>query len=413
MTITINPLVNEKIHTINLGTKEFINNPYLAYKLLRNKYPVCLTTNGEYVLSRFTDVREAALNWRLFSSQNVKGMLKPDWLPKKYHRSLFIISDDPPAHNQRRGLMNKSFIPRVINALVPLMTLTATNLCQALEKNRPLDFLHAFVYPYIATVISRLAGSEHYLDTAKLYEWVHELDGVSTNQPSEEKIDKMIASIEAMRESFENIIEKLQKDTSNDPITGSIRSILLDRSLSHDDRLNIIELFIKGGFDTTAQMLCGALIQLSREPVLLRELTAEPGKIPLFIEELLRFRGPAGYAPRYATQDITLHGITIPRGSQVLLGLAAANRDPQQFSLPDTFDINRPNAKTHIAFGYGVHTCIGSALARLEIKTALEILMDYFRCKNITTIKCPPEEALEKIDSFILPGVKSLSVTLS
>ena len=181
-----------------------------------------------------------------------------------------------------------------------------------------------------------------------------------------------------------------------------------NKKLSDKELFGIMSLIILAGFSTTVQMLNNGIILLSRRPELVAQLVKSPDLIPAFIEELLRF-SPAGAGTlRITTESVVLANITIPKGEMVMAVLASANRDPNRFSNPDTFDISRSNAKRHMTFGYGVHNCVGAALARLELKVAFEILLQEFN-----TFHCPPHDELVWEDSCFIHGVSELPVRFS
>jgi cytochrome P450 len=155
-------------------------------------------------------------------------------------------------------------------------------------------------------------------------------------------------------------------------------------------------------------MLSHSIIFLSKNPEILKELSTTPDRIPTFIEEILRFFPTTLTLLRQTTQDVVIAGVNIPKAALVLPLLASANRDPAHFSDPDIFSLDRKRPKSHFSFGHGIHTCIGAPLARLEMRIALEVLVE-----NFTQIQCPPDKDLLWIDSFFVRGVTALPTTFS
>jgi cytochrome P450 family 109 len=194
----------------------------------------------------------------------------------------------------------------------------------------------------------------------------------------------------------------------DDLVTVLVNAEVDNTKLTDKELYGIMSLIVSAGFSTGVQMLNNGIILLSRRPDLVAKLIESPDLIPAFIEELLRF-SPSGIGTmRITTESVVLANITIPKGAMVMALVASANRDPHRFLNPNDFDLFRGNSKRHMTFGHGIHNCVGSALARLELKVAFEVLL-----KEFNTFLCPPHEDLLWEESFFVHGVSELPVHFS
>jgi cytochrome P450 len=176
---------------------------------------------------------------------------------------------------------------------------------------------------------------------------------------------------------YDEIIKQRRMQPANDVATLLARAEVDGERLTDQQLYTALNLFTVAGFQAPAQQLSMAVMLLARQPDLVAQLIREPTKISDFIEEILRFDNPTLGLLRQTTGAVEMHGATIPAGAGVALLIGAANRDPQQFPAPDRFELARANIKTHLGFGHGAHTCLGAALARLEMRIGLEVLLPY------------------------------------
>jgi cytochrome P450 len=194
---------------------------------------------------------------------------------------------------------------------------------------------------------------------------MHREDGVSTPPPAAgEAAAKLLAR-------FGELIQEKRKRPREDLISGLVVAELDGRRLTDAEILGFCFLLITGGNETTEKLIANTVHQLARHPEQRAAILADPSRIPAAVEESLRFRSPTQYMVRATTREVVLHGARIPAGERVVLSIGSANRDPRQFGDPDRFDIAR-SMERHLAFGFGVHFCLGARLARLEARVALE-----------------------------------------
>lgn len=378
------------------------------YDRLRRQSPVCRLAPGDlWGIARYADVRAALQAPHLFSSAGYREVFQPAWLAQDCKRDPFILGQDPPEHTRNRALVNKAFIPRVVRPLEPLMAETAARLAAALRDAGGGDFLEAFAFPYVMTVIRRITGTEDQ-DPAQLRHWVELGEIVTPVKPAAAEAEEIEAAFRFQNRYFDAVIADRRRCPRADLATALTQARADGAQLSALQLRSQLDLLVGAGLGTTVYMLANAMMLLARDAGLLALLKAAPQRIPAFIEEMLRFNGPTHALLRTTTEPVALHGAVIPAGATVLLLIASANRDPAQFPDPDRFDLERANAASHVAFGQGPHTCIGAALARVELRIALEALLAAF-----DTIACPPDEALTWLPALNTHAVERLPLRVT
>lgn len=396
---------------IQFSDPEIARNPFPTYALMRDEYPVCqLEPDGRYAITRYEDVTEALLRHDLFAAgSNVIG--RPDWVEEEYKRDLFILSKDPPEHSQYRALVNKAFVSRVLDALVPYMRDTATALVKSLKERQKegrshIEFLSDFALPYAIAIINRITG-----DTAQTVEqlrrWTELVDKNTQERPDEAHVQALQAATKMQYDIYDRIIAERRREPRQDLLTELINAKIGDQQLTDREIRAGLDLFVSAGFQSSALFLANAIHLLANHPELRKSLAQSPEQIARFIDEALRLNSPAHALMRYTRAPVTFHGITIPEGQLVAIVIAAANRDERRFERPDSVDINRPHLKKQIAFGHGVHSCLGAALSRMEVQVALETLLAEF-----DSITCPPDSELEWTNTLIIRAIKALPVSL-
>lgn len=389
---------------IELRSEDIQENPYPIYAYMREHEPVCVLADGQYALTREEDVRWALSDSETFSSA-IEIITAPGWLRPEYHRSLFILSQDPPEHTKYRAIVNKQFAGGVIKQLTPLMRSTAAKLMASLKDRDSVEFVTEFAYPYVGEVIGRInvSGENPPLDETKATLELRELN--TPERPPEEQIRALEAYFDRQNEYYARILNDRKKHPRDDLATVLVQAEVDGVPLSEKEMRDALDLFTSAGFHTTAQFLASAMLYLARLPDLRRQLVEHPELIPDFIEELLRFDGPTHRLPRRVTRDVVLHGVTIPKGAIVSVVVAAANHDPSVFRDPEKFDITRENNKRHMQFATGAHTCIGLGLARAEAKVALEVILPM-----VKTIECLPDHKPQYTGTLTTRGLRQLFV---
>ncbi|HEX4528765.1 MAG TPA: cytochrome P450 [Acidimicrobiia bacterium] len=292
-----------------------------------------------------------------------------------FARHMLVV--DPPDHTRLRRLVAAAFSLRRIEALRPRIQEIVDDLLDAVAAHGPdrqVDLVAAFAFPLPFTVISELLGVPgderaslgHGL-TALLAPTSTAAEYAAAKQAS----DSVVAQLTAL-------VQRKAHDPGDDLISALIAARDGDERLNQQELLSTIFQLIVAGHDTTASLIENSVVALLEHPGQLAALRADPHAIGAAVEEFLRYDAPVPHATfRYAREPLDLGGATIPAGAQVVINLAAANRDPHRYPAPDTLDIHRSDAR-HLAFGHGIHFCLGAPLARLEGQLALASLLRRF-----------------------------------
>lgn len=309
-----------------------------------------------------------------------------------------ILTRDPPDHTRLRKLIQPSFSPRMMEAMRPHIQEITDDLLDAAERaaeargetgpDRHMDLIEAFAYPMPVTVISDMLGIP-LEDRPQVKEWTESLlraDRSRANEPDEETRARLRHFTAYLRDLF----KVKRRGSTGDMITQLLRAEEDGDRLDEDEVLSTVFLLYLAGHVTTVNLIGNGVFALLSHPRELAKLKADLGLARGVVEETLRYWGPVDFlSQRIAKEDLDLGGTRIPKGEPVMVGLASANRDPARFPDPDTYDITRPDADKHVAFGKGIHLCVGAPLARLEGQVAFETL---FRRYPQTRLGVPREE---------------------
>ncbi|GAT05271.1 cytochrome P450 [Mycolicibacterium fortuitum] len=351
-------------------------NPYPTFARLREESPLYYNEQYDfYALSRFADVNKGLVDHETFSSARgaIIELIKANIdIP-----SGALIFEDPPIHTVHRKLLSRMFTPRKINALEPKIREFCAQSLDPLVGSGRVDFIKDFGAIMPMRVISALLGIPE--DDQEM------IRDHGNDQLRTEAGKPMKAAQEGLVDGsiFETYIDWRKDNPSDDIMTDLLNVEFTDehgvtRQLTREELLIYINVVAGAGNETTTRLIGWAAKVLAEHPDQRRQLVENPALIPQAIEELLRFEPPAPHVARYVTRDIELHGQTVPEGSVMMMLIGAAVRDSRQFP-PDgeVFDIHREQ-RQHLAFSVGTHYCLGSALARLEGRIALEEMLKRF-----------------------------------
>ena len=316
-----------------------------------------------------------------------------------------MLSSDPPRHTRLRSLVSQAFTPRMVEQLEPRIREIAAELLQPAIEAGECDLVEALSYPLPVIVIAEILGVPPE-DRNSFKEWSDEVvASLGTGINGESRAVRQDI-FEVMRDYLMAMVEERRNSPRNDLISGLVQAEMDGEKLTFDELLQMLILLLVAGNETTTNLIGNAALEFMAHPDEFARVRAEPGLIPSAIEEVLRFNSPVQATVRRPTRDVELSGKPIAKGTPVLVWLAAANRDPAQFAEPLRFDVTRwPNR--HIAFGMGIHFCLGAPLARLEAKVAIEELLLRVRGFERTT-----DDLLPRVPTFIMRGVTSLPVAL-
>jgi cytochrome P450 len=343
---------------------EIHEDPYPIYSRMREEAPVYHNPELDFwALSRFDDVLNGYRDWQTFTS--TRGISLGD---ADLGSTPSMITMDPPDQTKLRKLAAHAFSPSRVGAMESRIRSLTTHFLDSLVEEGECDLIARFAALLPSDVVSTLLGAPPE-DHADLRIWTATLltreDGVADLPEAAHEAQRNLAG------RFQELITEKRKRPRKDLISALIECELEGRRLDDLEILGFCMLLISGGNETTEKLIANTVHQLARHPDQRDEILANPNRIPAAVEESLRFRSPTQYMTRVPTRDVHLHGTTIPKGERVMLLIGAANHDPDQFDAPDRFDIGR-SMERHLAFGFGVHFCMGARLARLEARVALE-----------------------------------------
>jgi len=289
-----------------------------------------------------------------------------------------MLGTDGERHARLRGLVNKAFTPRIVQRLEPRMREVAGELVDAAVAAGETDLVQALTYPLPVTVIAEMIGVPAE-DREQFKAWSDEAVSVLGTGLfgglDVARIRRQRLLLREMHAYFVPLAEKRRSDPRDDLLTGLVQAEHEGSHLDHDEMLMMLTLLLVAGNETTTTLIGNAAQELIAHPDAWTALRDDPALVPQAIEEVLRFASPVQFDPRRATREVSLHGTRICENDLVLCWLGSANRDESVFERADVFDIARPR-EPHLAFGFGVHYCLGANLARLEARVALEALVE-------------------------------------
>ncbi len=400
--------MGETIYDINAFHKKNLTPLYVH---LREKDPVARFRMGRnklvWVLSRHEDVSYALGNSGLFSAKAIGEALQPEGIKEECKRDMFLLSQDGREHRRNRDLMKQAFTAKSVQDVFPAICESAARMISAIPSGEEINFINDFAHPYITTVTDKLLGTDDTLTQEEMDIWLGALGTVIENADPEQ-VRKTEDIIERQNKKFADTVARKKKCPGPDLISELIHAEIEGDKFSDTDLLNAVELIYVGGFHAQIQMLCRAMIILSRNPALIDTLKASPETTPVFIDEVLRYQTLAPGTIRKTTEDVTLHGMTIPAGETVICLISSANRDPDVFPDPDVFDITRSNLRKHLAFGYGPHLCLGRTLAREQMVTGVDMLLSRFN-----RVECPSDDDIEEHSTWMFRHIPLLPITFS
>jgi cytochrome P450 len=357
---------------------DFFNSPYETYRRMREEAPVYYDEKYDfYALTRFEDVATAFKDHETYSSSRGidLAMVRSGELPDPKS----IIFMDPPEHRNMRSLLNKVFTPRAIQSQKEMVTETIERYLNAANPDR-FDVVQDFSAPFPVEVITTMLGvaPEH---RQQIRIWI---DETLSREPGQVEVGE--AGLQASIETgmfYYDLIQQRRAELGDD-LFSKLITAEIERDNGEKSNLDDVEiagfatLLGGAGAETVTKLVGSAAVVFAQNPEQWQKLLDDPSKIPAAIEELLRYQAPSQYQVRCSLKEVHLHGVTIPAGSPVFLINGSANRDPEAWTDPDAFDVDRdPHEATNLGFGYGIHSCLGAALARMESTIALEKLLDF------------------------------------
>lgn len=347
---------------------EIHEDPYPVYRRLRDEDPVHRNERlGFWALSRYQDVMDAFRDAARFSSRHGVS-LDPDAFHDRAHTNMSFLAMDPPRQTRMRALVSRGFTPRRVQSMEPRIREITREHIEAFAGAGRCDFVADFAGKLPMDVISELIGVPRE-DRGEVRTWadrvVHREEGVTGVPPAAaESAMKLVRYLQAM------IADRRARP--GDDLTSSLLEAELDgERLSELDIIGFLFLMAIAGNETTTKLLANAMYWLWRHPGERDRLRADPGMVPFWVEETLRFDNSTQALARLVTEDVELHGRTLRAGDKAVLLVGSANRDERIFPDPDRYDLLRDTSQS-LSFGRGNHFCLGASLARLEGRVALE-----------------------------------------
>ena len=359
------------------------------YATMRRTNPVAYDSQYDrWSVFNYNDVQRVLSEHATFSSEFMGSNGNPI--------GASIISTDPPRHRKLRSLATQAFTPRAIAQLTPRITEIVNELLDNVAANGKMDIIDGFSNPLPVTVIAEMLGIPQ-KDRVSFKHWSDELIGATHTPGSNPQAE--------MARYFLQVIEERRSNPQDDLITNLMNAQIDGEHLTMQELLGFCILLLVAGNETTTHLISNAIWSFDEHPEAIEQMRANPALIPDAIEEVLRYRSPVKLMHRVVGQDTTLGGKELREGQMVTAWIGSANHDEAQFPNAETFDFQRtPNR--HLAFGYGIHFCLGAPLARLEARIAFEVIFE--RLHDIQRVRDIP---LEATDSYILYGVQHMPIT--
>ena len=384
---------------------EFIEDPYPTYHRLRAEDPVHHNPLGFWVLTRYEDVVAALRDPRL-GKEAIASFVAARFGTPIPAVGLSMLDRDPPDHTRLRGLVSKAFTPRVVEGLRPHIQSIVDGLLARVEGRHSMDLIEEFAYPLPVIVICQMLGVP-VEDRDQFRQWGLDIArGLDTIMlpPDSEVGQRSTAARRALADYFRALIAERRASPRGDMLSDLIAAEEAGDKLSVDELLATCILLLVAGHETTVNLIGNGTLALLRHPDQRQRLREDPGLIESAVEELLRYDGPVQRTARIPSEDLTIGARTIPKGELVMPFIGAADRDPAQFPEPDQLDIGRADNR-HIAFGWGIHFCLGAPLARLEGQIAIGTLVERLPKLELATDR-PAHRP-----SLTLRGLSSLPVS--
>ncbi|MCP2342882.1 cytochrome P450 [Actinomadura rupiterrae] len=391
---------------------EFVADPYPVFERLRTERPVFYDeATGQWVVSRYADVDALLRDRRLgrsylhvgtheeFGQQAEPDFLKPFWDLVRAG----MLDVEPPTHTRLRRLVSKAFTARMVEGLRPMIRGLAEELAAGLAARGGGDLLAELAEPLPVNVIAEMLGVPAE-DRGLLRPWSADICGMYELNPPDEVQRRAVQAANEFSDYLRGLARARAAEPRDDLISALARVADEGDRLTEDELIGTCVLLLNAGHEATVNATGNGWWALFRNPGELARLRAEPALAPTAVEELMRYDGPAPMFERWVLEDVEIAGVTIPRGQEVALQFASANRDPEVFDAPDTLDLGRdPNP--HISFGLGIHYCLGAPLARIEMAESLGAVL-----RAAPTLKLKDEPRWKP--GYILRGLESLNVEI-
>jgi cytochrome P450 len=399
-------------HHVDLFSPEFRANPYPTYARLREEAPVHRVPLSDgrclWLVTRYEDVMDVLKDERFV--KNWRQVMSPeqlaDWPVQEGPFTSTMLSLDPPDHTRLRALVHKAFTAPFVEKLRGRIQEIADQLIDGLLARGEMDLIDDYAFPLPILVIAEMLGVPA-KDRDRIRRWSNALvvGGVLTK----EEIEQIKPQVEAFAAYLHDLCEARRKEPSGDLISALVHAEEEGERLSQPELMSMVFLLLIAGHETTVNLIGNGMLALFEHPRELAKLREDPSLIRSAVEEFLRFNGPVETSTeRFAREDIEYQGQLIGKGQQVMVVLASANHDASHFKDAGRLDIGRADNK-HLAFGHGIHYCVGAPLARLEGQIGISTLLRRLPDLRLAT----PPEAIRWRPGLLLRGLQGLQVAFS
>ena len=366
-----NPLSDEAIADPYAFTDRMLPDGPVVYRRLYQ----------QWFVHGYDELREALADASLSNADQIETLLDVHPYTRLSDRTRFVLAHllpvtDPPVHTRLRSLVNRAFTPRRVAGLEPDVERLASELLDALPDHGPLDLHQGFTVPLPVDVVSQLLGvpAEHWPDVRRWTDQVVKLvDPLVRFEPAE--VDE---AIDGLHRLYRDLADHRRRHPADDLLTGLTQAQEADGDrLSNDELATMVITLMGAGIETTAGILSASIVHLAANPDQRQLIRDHPDLWPNAVEELLRYDTPIKSVARRTLEPVEIGGVPIPAGSNLILSFVNAHRDPRRYDDPHALRLDRDQPRP-LAFGHGIHHCIGAALARLETRVGLRVLLDRY-----------------------------------
>ena len=359
----------------------YLTDPYPVYAQLRAEAPVHYEPGlDHWVMSRHADVRAVLADPAIFSARNAVSPLvrltddQVRLLRQDGFATHILVNLDPPEHARARRATGRAFLPRRLAGLAPVIRTLAERHVDRFPPGGPADVVSGLAYELPAEVLFVLLGIPEG-DVPQVKAWGEDRMKLIWGRPDPDEQHRLVRTTVEFWRYCRHLVEARQADPGDD-LTSELLADRSSEQLRPFEVATVVFGLLFAGHETTTNLLGNAVHRLLRTPGLWERLVAEPALMVAAVEEILRLDTSVPVWRRVTTRPVEVGGVALPAGARVLIALGSANRDGEVFERPDEVNLDRRNAREHLSFGFGIHFCLGATLARMEVRTALEVLAE-------------------------------------
>lgn len=363
--------------------RSYLDDPYAVFAQLRAEAPVRYEPDlDHWVVSRYADVRAVLADPVTYSARNaVSAVVRFNGEQVRMMREAgftvphLLVNLDPPEHARARRIAGRAFTPRRLAGLAPVIRELAGRHVDRFPPGGPVDAVAGLAYELPAEVLFVLLGIQEE-DVPQVKAWAEDRLTLIWGRPEPEEQTTLTRATVEFWHYCERLVETRQADPGDDLPSELLTDSQSAEPLTPSEVATVVYGLLFAGHETTTNLLANSLRRLLGVPGLWERLRAEPGLIPAAVEEVLRLDSSVPVWRRVTTRPVELAGVALPAGARLMVLLGSANHDEDVFECPAELDLDRANTREHLSFGFGIHFCLGAALARMEVRTALEVLAE-------------------------------------